>query len=77
MKLSQNSRAQTTHTEDSPKATSFGEHRTLHYRAPGAFSSYAHYFQDQEIQLTFLIRKNKHRELDKMRKQRNMSQMKE
>lgn len=34
-------------------------------------------FQDQEMQLIYLIYRNKHRELGKMKRQRNIFQMKE
>lgn len=36
-----------------------------------------HCFQDQEIQLTYLLHRKKHREPDKKRRQRNIFQLKE
>ena len=62
---------------EAPEVPGSGEEGTLHCRALQDLFFIRPYFQEQETQVTFLTHRNRYRKLDKMRKQKNMSQMKE
>ena len=70
-----NSRVHATHIADIPEVPGPGKQGTLHYRAPQDLFFIKPLLARAEDELTFPTHRN--RDLDKMKRQRNMSQMEE
>ena len=71
-----NSRMQATHIGDSLEVPGSGEEGTLHCRALQELFFIKSLFSRAEKYLTFLTQRNRHREIEKIKRQRNKFQMK-
>ena len=75
-RLNYKRRVYSAHAKGTPRVPSFGDGRLCHWTLQDTYYIRPHY-QDRESQQLYLIHRNKHREAAKMRRQRNMAQMKE